>query len=109
MGVGVKPFYDINNPGSKTDRIKSELSAMGVKRFHATCAHGADPSKVERELLMAFDRIKHGAVRRVTTRHDRLIDRLVWPVVDQFRIFVYVAFKQRKFINSLQGEGHDQG
>ncbi len=95
------PLFDVENKGASTDRVKEKLQSMGAVRFHATAVHGADPVKVERELLMALDRMEHRAVYRHVSKHDPLVHRLWWPVVDFFRTLKYDLFRRRKFLRTL--------
>lgn len=64
---------------------------MGVKKFHASAVHGADPRAVERELLMSFDRIKHGAQLRVYPKPS-----IFGRIADHLRIASYNLFRARQ-------------
>lgn len=98
------PHFDVVNPGAYTDKVKAKVEdtfGTGVKRYHVTAAPGADPVKVEREMMMALDRMKHGAVYRVADKHDGWFARLTWPVVDRFRVIKYKLLHERAFLKSL--------
>ena len=61
VDLTIKPMFDINNPGSRTEKVLDVAKDMGVGYFHVNAVPGADPALVEAATLEMFDRMKHGA------------------------------------------------
>lgn len=93
-GLNIKPLYDVENPGSRTDLVREDLAKMGAQRFHVTAVPGADPAQLEREVLLSFDMMRHNAMIHFPLHAGRLRRWAAW-IAGTARILWYKIFRLR--------------